>query len=67
IQRYDIILKEYARTAAVPQALFLKAEALARLQRTQEADQALKRLVEEYPSSEWAKRARQRLTTSISP
>jgi outer membrane protein assembly factor BamD len=67
IQRYDMILKEYVRTAAVPQALFLKAEALTRLQRTDEADQALKRLVDEYPASEWAKRARQRQTTSVSP
>ena len=67
IQRYDMILKEYARTAAVPQALFLKAEALTRLQRTDEADQTFKRLVDEYPASEWAKRARQRQTTSLSP
>jgi outer membrane protein assembly factor BamD len=67
IQRYDMILKEYARTSAVPQALFLKAEALTRLQRTEEADQTFKRLVDEYPASEWAKRARQRQTTSLSP
>jgi outer membrane protein assembly factor BamD len=67
IQRYDIVLKEYTRTVVVPQALFLKAEALTRLQRTDEADQAFKRLVEEYPASEWAKRARQRTTTSLTP
>jgi TolA-binding protein len=40
---------------------------MTRLQRTDEADQALKRLVEEYPASEWAKRARQRQTTSLTP
>src|SRR5262245_4163629 len=67
LQRYDIILKEYGRTAAAPQALFQKADALLRLQRTEEADSALRRLVEEFPSTEWARRAKQRQTTLISP
>jgi outer membrane protein assembly factor BamD len=66
IQRYDVILKEYARTAAAPQALFQKADALLRLQRTDEADSALRRLVEQYPDSEWARRAKQRQTSLIS-
>lgn len=67
IQRYDVVLKEYSRTAAVPQALFQKADALLRLQRTDEADSAFRRLVEQYPDSEWARRARQRQTSAISP
>ncbi len=67
LQRYEVILKDYARTAAAPQALFLKADALRRLQRPDEADQALKRLGEEYPTSEWARRARQRTTTRLTP
>jgi outer membrane protein assembly factor BamD len=67
IQRYDVILKEYARTSAAPQALFQKAEALLRLQRPDEADGAFRLLVDEYPRSEWARRARQRQTSSISP
>lgn len=62
IQRYDMILKEYARTAAVPQTLFQKAEALLRLQRADEADSTIRRLVEEYGRSEWARRACARLT-----
>jgi outer membrane protein assembly factor BamD len=65
LQRYDVILKEYARTAAAPQALYEKARALMRLQRTAEADGALRRLVEEYPGSEWARRASQGLTSLI--
>jgi len=66
IQRHDMILKEYGRTAAAPQALFQKAEALLRLQRPEEADGALRRLVEEFPGSEWARRARQK-QTSLAP
>jgi outer membrane protein assembly factor BamD len=62
IQRYDMILKEYARTAAVPQTLFQKAEALLRLQRADEADRTIRRLVEEYGRSEWARRACARMT-----
>ena len=65
IQRYDVILKEYTRTAAAPQALFQKADALLRLQRSDEADRALRRLVEQYPGSEWARRAKQGQTSLI--
>ncbi len=67
IQRYDMILKEYGRTAAAPQALFQKADALLRLDRTEEAATTLRRLVEEFPGSDWARRARQKQTTLISP
>lgn len=66
IQRYDVILKEYTRTAAAPQALFQKADALLRLQRPDEADSALRRLVDQYPGSEWARRAKQGQTSLIS-
>jgi outer membrane protein assembly factor BamD len=67
IQRYDVILKDYARTAAAPQALYQKAEALTRLERTEEARSALRRLVEEFPASEWARRARLRQTSQATP
>jgi outer membrane protein assembly factor BamD len=60
LQRYDAVLKDYARTAATPQALFEKADALVRLGRTDEATTALRRLVEEHPGNEWSRRARQR-------
>lgn len=59
LQRYEVILKDYGRTAVAPQALFQKAEALIRLGRTDEAASTLRRLVEEYPASEWSRRARQ--------
>jgi outer membrane protein assembly factor BamD len=67
IQRYDAILKDYGRTVAAAQALYLKAEALLRLDRTDEAQTTLTRLVEEFPQSEWARRARQRQTTRAIP
>ncbi len=60
--RYEVVLKEYARTAVAPQALFQKAEALIQLGRTDEAASMLRRLVEEYPASEWSRRARERQT-----
>ncbi|MBI3457242.1 MAG: outer membrane protein assembly factor BamD [Candidatus Rokubacteria bacterium] len=67
LRRYDMILKEYGRTAVAPQALFQKADALARLDRTEEAASTLRRLVDEFPASEWARRARQRQTSAITP
>ncbi|MGH7320885.1 MAG: outer membrane protein assembly factor BamD [Candidatus Rokuibacteriota bacterium] len=60
LPRYDTVLKEYGRTAAAPEALFQKADALIRLGRPDDAALALRRLVEQYPASEWSRRARQR-------
>ena len=65
IQRYDTILKDYVRTAAAPQALFQKADALVKLGRPDEAAGLLRRLVEEFPASEWSRRARQRQTFAL--
>ena len=67
IQRYDAILKEYGRSPAAAQALYQKAEALIRLERTDEARSTLRRLGEEFPMSEWARRARQRQTSQATP
>ncbi len=60
IQRYEAILKDYARTAVAPQALFQQADALLRLGRSEEAASALRRLLEQFPASEWSRRARER-------
>ena len=67
LQRYDVILKDYARTAAASEALYQKADALMRLGRTDEAAVVLRRLVEEFPASEWSRRARQRQTLVTPP
>jgi outer membrane protein assembly factor BamD len=60
LPRFDTVLKEYGRTQAAPEALFQKAETLIRLGRSDEAASLLKRLVDEFPSSEWSRRARER-------
>ncbi|MGH7263913.1 MAG: outer membrane protein assembly factor BamD [Candidatus Rokuibacteriota bacterium] len=67
LQRYDVILKEYSRTAAAPQALFQKADALTRLGRADEAQSALRRLVDEFPASEWSRRARDGQSRGLPP
>jgi outer membrane protein assembly factor BamD len=66
LPRYDAVLRDYARTQAAPQALFEKADALARLGRSDEAASLLKRLVDEFPSSDWSRRARERQAASRS-
>ena len=60
LPRFDAVLKDYGRTQAAPEALYQKADALIRLGRNDEAATALKRLVDEFPASEWSRRARER-------
>jgi outer membrane protein assembly factor BamD len=60
LPRFDTVIKDYGRTQAAPEALYQKADALVRLGRTDEAASVLKRLVDEFPSSEWSRRARER-------
>lgn len=58
--RYETVLKDHPRTPAAPQALYQKAEALVRLGRTAEAAEVLRRLVDQFPVSDWSRRARER-------
>ena len=60
LPRYDNVLREYGRTQAAPEAMYQKADALIRLGRSAEAAALLKKLVDEFPSSEWSRRARER-------
>jgi outer membrane protein assembly factor BamD len=60
LPRFDTVIKDYGRTQAAPEALYQKADALVRLGRGDEAATLLKRLVDEFPSSEWSRRARER-------
>ncbi|MGH7265810.1 MAG: outer membrane protein assembly factor BamD [Candidatus Rokuibacteriota bacterium] len=60
LPRYDAVLRDYGRTQAAPQALYQKADALIHLGRTDEAATLLKKLVDEFPASEWTRRARER-------
>jgi outer membrane protein assembly factor BamD len=63
-QRLALILKDYPRTLVVPETLFLLAEVNAREGLADEATKTLRRLVEEYPYTEWGRRAVQRLNTA---
>jgi outer membrane protein assembly factor BamD len=63
-QRLELILKDYPRTLVVPETLFLLAEVNAREGLADEATKNLRRLVEEYPYTEWGRRAAQRLNTA---
>jgi outer membrane protein assembly factor BamD len=60
LPRFDAVITTYGRTQAAPEALYQKADALIRLGRSDEAASVLKRLVDEYPASEWTRRARER-------
>jgi outer membrane protein assembly factor BamD len=60
LPRFDTVIRDYARTQAAPEALYQKADALVRLGRSDEAATVLKRLVDEFPASEWSRRARER-------
>jgi outer membrane protein assembly factor BamD len=60
LPRFDTVIRDYARTQAAPEALYQKADALTRLGRSDEAASVLKRLVDEFPGSEWSRRARER-------
>jgi outer membrane protein assembly factor BamD len=61
VQRYDAVLRDYSRTAVAPQALFQKADALRRLGRSDEAANVLQRLVDDYPTSDWSRRAQEQI------
>ena len=63
-QRLEAILRDYPRTLVVPETLFLLAEVNAREGLADEATKTLRRLVEEYPYTEWGRRAAQRLNTA---
>ena len=67
LQRYDAVLKDFSRTGAVPETLYRKADLLIRLGKTDEAQAVLRRLVEQYPQSDWSARGRQRQTRLTTP
>ena len=62
-QRLEQLLKEYPRTLVVPEALFRLADVYAVEGNNQEAQETFRRLADEYPFSEWGRRAAQRLRT----
>ena len=61
-QRLEQILREHPRTLVVPETLYLLAEVNFREARQADAVELLRRLVTEYPHTEWGRRATQRLS-----
>ncbi len=60
-QRLDLVLKEYPRTLVIPEALWLLAEVNTREGKDAEARVLLQRLQNDYPYTEFGRRAIQRL------
>ena len=63
-QRLETLLKEYPRTLVVPEALFRLGEVYAIEGRARESQDTFRRLADEFPYSEWGRRAAQRLRTA---
>ena len=63
-QRLEQLLKEYPRSLVIPEALFRLGEVYAIEGRAQDAQNAFRRLSDEYPFTEWGRRASQRLRTA---
>jgi outer membrane protein assembly factor BamD len=64
-QRLEFILKEYPGTLVVPETLFLLAEIQRQEGRPEEATRTLRKLVDDYPYTEWGRRASQRLGRAV--
>jgi len=63
-QRLEGVVKDYPRTLVIPEALYRLAEVYAGEGRTREAQEAYRRLADEYSYTEWGRRAAQRLRTA---
>ena len=63
-QRLELVLREYARTLVVPEALYRLADVDTQEGRLQDARGRLERLANEFPYTEWGRRAAQRLRTA---
>jgi len=65
-QRLEGVIKNYPRSLVIPEALYRLADINAREGRTDEAQQMFRQCVNEYPYTEWGRRAGQRLRTAAS-
>jgi outer membrane protein assembly factor BamD len=62
-QRLENVIKDYPRTLVIPEALYRLGDVYAGDGRSQEAQEAFRRLATEYAHTEWGRRAAQRLKT----
>ena len=63
-QRLEQLLKDYPRSLVIPEALFRLGEVYAIEGRAQDSQDAFRRVSDEYPFTEWGRRAAQRLRTA---
>ena len=63
-QRLEGVIKEFPRTLIIPEALFRLGEVYSADGRTQDAQEAFRRVADEYSYTEWGRRAAQRLRTA---
>ena len=62
--RLEGVLKDYPRTLIVPEAMYRLADLNAREGRAAEAQGLFRKLADDFPHTEWGKRATQRLRTA---
>jgi outer membrane protein assembly factor BamD len=60
-QRLEGVLKNYPRSLVIPETMYRLADINAREGRTEEAQQMFRKLSNDYPYSEWGRRAGLRL------
>jgi len=58
------VLKNYPRSLVVPEALYRLADINAREGKSNESQQLFRKLADEYPYTEWGRRASQRIQTA---
>jgi outer membrane protein assembly factor BamD len=63
-QRLEKVVKEYPRTLVIPEALYRLGEVYSVDGRVEESQRMFRQLADEYPYTEWGKRAAQRLQTA---
>src|SRR5215468_3601497 len=63
-QRLEGVLKDYPRSLVVPEALFRLADINAREGRVEESQKLFRQLADQYPYTEWGRRASLRLQTA---
>jgi outer membrane protein assembly factor BamD len=63
-QRLEKVIKEYPRTLVIPEALYRLAEVYSGDGRTEDSQKMFRQVADEYPYTEWGRRAAQRLQTA---
>ena len=63
-QRLESVIKDYPRTLVIPEALYRLGEVYTADGRTAEAQEAFRRVADEYSYTEWGRRAAQRIRTA---